>query len=40
MTSKRKATEIDDFRALIEIEDDGEYLLVVDLDCNSLHQGI
>lgn len=40
MTSKRKATEIDGFRTLIEIDDDGEYLLVVDLDRNQLRQEI
>ncbi|KAK8908813.1 hypothetical protein QC760_003160 [Botrytis cinerea] len=40
MTSKRKATEIDGFRTLIEVDDDGEYLLVVDLDRNQLRQEI
>ncbi|TGO51549.1 hypothetical protein BCON_0159g00270 [Botryotinia convoluta] len=38
MTGKRKATEIDDFQPLIEIDDDGEHLPVVDLECNQVRQ--
>ncbi|TGO20777.1 hypothetical protein BPAE_0266g00040 [Botrytis paeoniae] len=40
MTSKRKATEIDDFQPLIETDDDCEQLPVVDLDCKQVRQEI
>ncbi|KAF5871607.1 uncharacterized protein Bfra_008630 [Botrytis fragariae] len=40
MTSKRKVTEIDDFQPLIEIDDDGKHLPVVDLDCKQVRQEI
>ncbi|TGO16382.1 hypothetical protein BTUL_0029g00730 [Botrytis tulipae] len=36
MTGKRKATEIDDFQPLMQIDHDGEHLPVLLLDCNQV----